>query len=78
MSTRKPLTRRCQHDYPIVTRIADRPRSRRPNRRGGYVVDRFCDCLFCGPFQFAIEVRELDEQVQQPARRKGEACGITQ
>lgn len=40
----------CDHKYPFCQRVGDIVLSRKPNADGLVKVDRYCDCLFCGPF----------------------------
>lgn len=46
----------CKCKCPPSTRIGDRVISRKPKRNGLIRVERYCDCLFCGPFSFEVEV----------------------
>lgn len=69
----------CQCLCPCCTRIGDRVISRKPKRNGLVRVERYCDCLFCGPFSFELEIMPefIDGEmirhgpIQQPYRLLG-------
>ena len=46
----------CDCPHPLCTTTADVYRSRRPKKNGCWTVDRWLDCLFCGPHKERIEV----------------------
>ncbi len=49
----------CQCDDPICSTIAYRTLSRKPKRNGMVRVERFCDCLNCGPFSYVMEAAPI-------------------
>lgn len=51
----------CNCGYPMVIRIRDVAVGKKRKRNGFYTVDRYFDCIICGPHVCRTEVVEIDE-----------------
>lgn len=48
--------RMCNCPYPIQVGVQDVLVSQRPKKNGLVTVDRYCDCMFCGPSVERVDI----------------------
>ncbi len=58
----------CNCGFPLAVRTRDVAVSKRRKNNGYYSIDRYFDCILCGPHVTRAQVLEIDES--DPWRKK--------
>ena len=64
-------TIKCDHDFPLVTRVADVVIGNRIKANGMIAADQYLDCLLCGPHVVRVAIFPICDADGQLVRFDG-------